>query len=241
MTGIAVRREMALDFGGCTPGNPPDGNRSRLVLSNEKHTVFRGFLGDQPGGSNALITTVMVAAVDATLVRVVIFEYMDLANTLPRRLIILVIAAGLLFVGRGMAQLPPEFDRPIISFYNGVLFIVGDAWFPTDPSAKPIKTHIRILCKRRLGICALATSDGDAGVAVEFLTVVSWTSKRVSLRDERLHPSCAVSDYIVDRAGSSVSLISSPGLHAERVECRTGPYQKPKRTVYDLARHIPQR
>ena len=146
-----------------------------------------------------------------------------------------------MFVGRGMAQLPPGFYRPIISFYDGGLLIVGDAWFPTDPSAKPIKTHIQILCKRRLGICALATSDGDAGVAVEFLTVVSWTSKRVSLRDERLHPSCAVSDYIVDRAGSSVSLISSPGLHAERVECRTGPYQKPKRTVYDLARHIPQR
>jgi hypothetical protein len=56
----------------------------------------------------------MVAAVDATLVHVVSFEYMDLANTLPRRLMILVIAAGLLFVGRGMAQLPPEFDRPII-------------------------------------------------------------------------------------------------------------------------------
>jgi hypothetical protein len=181
------------------------------------------------------------AAVDAALVRVVSFEYMGLANTMPRRLIILVIAAGLLFVGRGMAQLPPEFDRPVISFYDGVLLIVGDAWFPSDPSAKPIKTHIQILCKKRLGICALATSDGDAGVAAEFLTVVSWTSKRVSLRDERLHPSCSVSDYIVARAGSSVSLISSPGLHAERVECRTGPYQKPKNTVYDLVLHRPLR
>jgi|HubBroStandDraft_2_1064218.scaffolds.fasta_scaffold146442_2 hypothetical protein len=50
------------------------------------------------------------------------------------------------------------------------LLIVGDAWFPTDPSAKAIKTHIQIFCKRRLGICALATSDGGAGVAVEFLT-----------------------------------------------------------------------
>jgi hypothetical protein len=69
-----------------------------------------------------------------------------------------------------MAQLPPEFDRPIISFYDGGLLIVGDAWFPTDPSAKAIKTHIQIFCKRRLGICALATSDGGAGVAVEFLT-----------------------------------------------------------------------
>ena len=183
----------------------------------------------------------MGIAVDATLFRVVSFDYMDLANTPPRRLIVLVIAASLLFVGRGMAQLPPEFDRPIISFYNGGLLVVGDAWFPTDPSDKPIKSHIRILCKRRLGICALATSAGDAGVAVEFLTVVSWTSKRVALRDERLYPSCLVNDYIVDRAGNSVSLISSPGRLAERVECRTGPYQKPKRTVYDLARHKSQR
>ena len=183
----------------------------------------------------------MVAAVDATLVRAVSFGYMDLTNTLPRRLIIVVIAARVLFVVRGMAQLPPE-PEPIISFYNGDLLIVGDAWFPTDPSAKPMKTHVRILCKRRVGMCALATSDyGDAGLGVEFLTVVSWTSKRVTLRDERLEPSCSVNDYVVDRAGNSVSLISSPGRLAERVECRIGPYQKPKKTVYGLVLHRPQR
>jgi hypothetical protein len=85
------------------------------------------------------------------------------------------------------------------------------------------------------------TSDGDAGLAVEFLTVVSWTSKQVTLRDERLEPSCSVNDYVVDRAGDSVSLISSPGGLAERVECRIGPYQRPKKTVYDLVLHRPQR
>src|SRR3984885_108439 len=75
------------------------------------------------GGVVARISTGMGVAGDAILFRVVSFDYMDLANS-PRRLIVLAIAASLLFVVRGMTQLPPE-PQPIISFSNGRLLIVG--------------------------------------------------------------------------------------------------------------------
>jgi hypothetical protein len=155
------------------------------------------------------------------------------ANTPAKHLILLAVAASLLFATRGIAELPPGLHTPTVSFYQGELYISGNRWLPVDPTEKSIDGAISIRCKRKPSVCALARSG--AFLNVEFLTVVSWTSKRVTLRGETLHPSCSNSDYVVDVARRSVSLISIPGSLAERVECRVAPYEKPKRTVYELA------
>lgn len=159
--------------------------------------------------------------------------------TEPRWFAIVAIMAGLLVAARVMAEAPPMLGRPIVSVDKGEMWVVGDMWSAIGAQQeKPIKEHTWIHCRKRLGACALATGD-EHGVHAELLTILSWTPKRVALRDEKAQATCTNTDYVVDLASGDVSLISSPGPLAERTECRTAPYQKPKRTVYELSRFMP--
>jgi hypothetical protein len=160
--------------------------------------------------------------------------------TEPKRFTFLAIMAGLFLATRVMAEAAPTLIRPIVSVDKGEMWIVGDIWSPIGArQEKAIRAHTWIHCRKRLGACALATGN-EAGVHAELLTVLSWTSKRVALRHEETHASCTNTDYAVDLTSGDVSLISSPGSLAERIECRTGPYQKPKRIVYELSRFVPR-
>src|SRR5712692_9785154 len=149
--------------------------------------------------------------------------------TEPRRVTLLAIVAGLLLATRVMAEAPPTLGRPIVYVDKGEMWVVGDIWFAIEAQQeKPIKAHTWIHCRRKLGACVLATGD-EHGVHAELLTILSWTSNQVALRDEKAHASCTNTDYVVDLASGDVSLFqvrdslqSAPSAGPRHIKSRGG-------------------
>ena len=140
-------------------------------------------------------------------------------------------------LAKPIASQPPP-SKPILQVKNGDMEIIGNHWLPENADEKVLDLRTYIHCKKLLGLCAFA-SDGLMGVQAEFLTITSWTSKRVLLtgEDGTRSSSCwNASEYSVDVTGGKVYRIDVPGKLSSRVECRTGPYQSP--TKKGLRAHI---
>jgi hypothetical protein len=128
--------------------------------------------------------------------------------------------------------------KPIlfIDARKGVMEIEGEHWLPESAGEKAEDVATSISCKRSLGVCALASGNGLFGVQAWFLSITSWTPDRILLRGESLmgSPCWKPPSYTVDATRGTVHRMDLPGTQSDRVECRTAPYQQPRKRVFEL-------
>jgi hypothetical protein len=130
----------------------------------------------------------------------------------------------------------PPYPKPLLHIKNGDMEIVGNHWQPENADEKVQDTRTYIHCKKRLGLCAFASDGALMGVRAEFLTIRSWTSRRILLTGEdwTRSPCWNASNYSVDVTNGKVYRIDIPGTQSNRIECRVAPYQSPQRRVFEL-------
>jgi len=152
------------------------------------------------------------------------------------RIFLFAATAGLLLTNFVVSQISLGPGKPIVAIAKGDMVILGEVWVPENANDKPRETFTYIHCERQVGMCAIATGNGN-GVHADILSVASWTSKRVILRgDKQLGSPCwNAPDYVVDVTNGRVYQILLPGPQSNMVECRIAPWQPPRKTVFELA------
>src|SRR5215475_6806981 len=101
----------------------------------------------------------------------------------------------------------------------------GNQWVSENRSEKPLEWVTNVRCIKAQHLCIVARnqalSSGGTMTNIDLYSVREWSNYQVRANEEwGMQSNCEKDTLLINRADSSVSLLSAPGPEADR-SCRT--------------------